>query len=421
MREEPLPARKMRKGILRHIAASALCLAMLLLTACARSEPLVKATATPQPTATPELVSEPKTDDGAILHFMETMTLREKVGQLFIVRPDALDPAQPPEQINASETEGVKRLSDEMRAVLTAYPVGGVAIFSKNISDAQTLRTFTAELSNAVRVPMLIGVDEEGGSVARLANNASFALPKYESAAAVGASGDPAAAEDMGRVIASYLTEYGFNIDFAPVADVYTNPANTVIGSRAFSGDPYVAAQMAGACARGLVSQGVLPVYKHFPGHGDTAEDSHNGLAIVHKTRDELAACEWLPYSMNDLTGCAVMVGHIAAPHLTGDLTPASLSSTMITTVLRGELGFSGLVFTDSMAMHGVTDTHSSGAAAVAAILAGVDVILMPEILPEAFDTVVAAVESGEISESRLNESVYRVLQYKQLYGMFTP
>ena len=277
------------------------------------------------------------------------------------------------------------------------------------------------QLRDATTVPLFLGVDEEGGLVARLANNAAFGLPKYESAAAVGASGNPADAENMGRTIGGYLADYGFTVDFAPVADVYTNPANTVIGSRAFSADANTAAAMAGACARGLASQGVLPVYKHFPGHGDTAEDSHNGLAVTYKTHDELAACEWIPYSANDLTGCAVMVGHIAAPNVTGDLTPASLSGTMITGYLRGELGFTGLVITDSMAMHGVTDAYSSGDAAIAAIEAGVDIILMPEVLSEAFDAVAAAVENGTISEARLNESVYRVLQYKQLYGIFNP
>ena len=352
---------------------------------------------------------------------MDTMTLREKVGQLFFIRPDALDATQSPGQINSSETEGVKTLTDGMRSVLTAYPVGGVAIFGKNISDPETLRTFTAELRDATAVPMFLGVDEEGGLVARLANNAAFGLPRYESAAAVGASGNASDAESMGQTIGAYLADYGFTVDFAPVADVYTNPANTVIGSRAFSTDAYTAAAMAGACAQGLASQGVLPVYKHFPGHGDTAEDSHNGLAVTYKTHDELAACEWIPYSANDLTGCAVMVGHIAAPNVTGDLTPASLSRTMISDYLRGELGFTGLVITDSMAMHGVTDTYSPSDAAVAAIQAGVDIILMPEVLSEAFDAVVAAVENGTISEARLNESVYRMLQYKQMYGIFTP
>ena len=434
----------MRKKNLRRFGAVAVCLAMLLsLTACgapgtvscypkAEDTAAPQITATPQPTATPEPEGTPETpaaqtptetevpaEGDAIERYMQTLTLREKVGQLFFIRPDALDPAQTPGEINSSETEGVKTLTDDMRAVLAAYPVGGVAIFGKNISDPETLRAFTAQLREATTVPMFLGVDEEGGPVARLANNAAFGLPKFESAAAVGASGSAAEAENMGRTIGAYLTDYGFTVDFAPVADVYTNPANTVIGSRAFSTDAHTAAAMAGACAQGLASQGVLPVYKHFPGHGDTAEDSHNGLAVTYKTHDELAACEWIPYSANDLTGAAVMVGHIAAPNVTGDLTPASLSGTMIRDYLRGELGFTGLVITDSMAMHGVTDAYSSGDAAIAAIQAGADVVLMPEVLSEAFDAVVAAVENGTISEARLNESVYRVLQYKQLYGIF--
>lgn len=414
----------------------ALSIVLLILTGCrgAAGVPAEtpNATATPQPTATPVPTALPmpeetpqptpdtQTQSESIERYMESMTLREKVGQLFFIRPDALDVTQSPAQINSSDTEGVKMLTDDMRSMLAAYPVGGVAIFGKNISDPETLRTFTSELRSAVTVPMFLGVDEEGGLVARLGNNAAFGLPTYESAAAVGASGNPADAENMGQTIGAYLADYGFTVDFAPVADVYTNPANTVIGNRAFSTDAKLAASMAGACAQGLAAQGVLPVYKHFPGHGDTAEDSHNGLAVTYKTHDELAACEWLPYSTNDLTGCAVMVGHIAVPNVTGDLTPASLSETMIGGYLRGELGFSGLVITDSMAMHGVTDSYSSGDAAVKAILAGVDIILMPEVLSEAFEAVVAAVENGTISEARLNESVYRILEYKALYGIFT-
>lgn len=435
------------------VSAALLLALCVLLTACGAPSPAsgypepegtaaLRPTATPQPTATPEPADTPEksteashspaeteapttaeapAESDAVARYMDTMTLREKVGQLFFIRPDALDPARTPGEINSSETEGVKTLTDDMRAVLAAYPVGGVAIFGKNISDPETLRAFTAQLRDATTVPMFLGVDEEGGLVARLANNAAFGLPKFESAAAVGASGSAADAENMGRTIGAYLTDYGFTVDFAPVADVYTNPANTVIGSRAFSTDARTAAAMAGACAQGLASQGVLPVYKHFPGHGDTAEDSHNGLAVTYKKHDELAACEWIPYSANDLTGAAVMVGHIAAPNVTGDLTPASLSGTVIREYLRGELGFTGLVITDSMAMHGVSDAYSSGDAAIAAIQAGVDIVLMPEVLSEAFDAVVTAVENGTISETRLDESVYRVLQYKQLYGIFDP
>ena len=336
------------------------------------------------------------------------MTLDEKLWQLFFVTPEAI-----------TKVETATLAGEATKAAIESQPVGGLVYFAKNLENRAQTVTLLENSQSYSKIPLFLGVDEEGGLVARLANNAAFGLPKYESAAAVGASGNPTDAENMGRTIGGYLADYGFTVDFAPVADVYTNPANTVIGSRAFSADANTAAAMAGACARGLASQRVLPVYKHFPGHGDTAEDSHNGLAVTYKTHDELAACEWIPYSTNDLTGCAVMVGHIAAPNVTGDLTPASLSGTMITGYLRGELGFTGLVITDSMAMHGVTDAYSSGDAAIAAIEAGVDIILMPEVLSEAFDAVVAAVENGTISEARLNESVYRVLQYKQLYGIF--
>lgn len=341
---------------------------------------------------------------------LASMTLDEKLWQLFFVTPEAI-----------TKVETATLAGEATKAAIESQPVGGLVYFAKNLENRAQTVTLLENSQSYSKIPLFLGVDEEGGLVARLANNAAFGLPKYESAAAVGASGNASDAEDMGRTIGAYLADYGFTVDFAPVADVYTNPANTVIGSRAFSADANTAAAMAGACARGLASQGVLPVYKHFPGHGDTAEDSHNGLAVTYKTHDELAACEWIPYSANDLTGCAVMVGHIAAPNVTGDLTPASLSGTMITGYLRGELGFTGLVITDSMAMHGVTDAYSSGDAAIAAIEAGVDIILMPEVLSEAFDAVAAAVENGTISEARLNESVYRVLQYKQLYGIFNP
>ena len=368
-----------------------------------------QAAPTEQPTPEPDPVQQ----------LLEEMTLEQKVGQLFLVRPDSLDLSQTQDQINDAKADGVTELTDAMRQTLAEYPVGGVVIFGKNLESPQQITQFLDDLQQASDTPLFTAIDEEGGLVARLANNAAFDLPQYESAAAVGTYGNPEDARAMGRTIGGYLKEYGFNLDFAPVADVNTNPDNPVIGTRAFSSEPQTAADLVGGACAGFADAGIACTLKHFPGHGDTAEDSHNGLAVTYKTHDELAACEWIPYSANDLTGCAVMVGHIAAPNVTGDLTPASLSGTMITGYLRGELGFTGLVITDSMAMHGVTDAYSSGDAAIAAIEAGVDIILMPEVLSEAFDAVAAAVENGTISEARLNESVYRVLQYKQLYGIF--
>ena len=227
----------------------------------------------------------------------------------------------------------------------------------------------------------------------------------------------------MGQTIGAYLKTFGFNMDFAPVADVWTNPDNTVIGARAFSKEPEVAAEMARAMAQGLQSQGILPTFKHFPGHGDTAQDSHSGLAITEKTRTEMMRCEFLPFlpaeGQTPEAPRAIMVGHIAAPAMgTGD-TPASLSKTMVTDLLRGELlaGEDALLVTDSLAMGAITEQYEPGEAAVQAFLAGNDLLLMPAGLEEAFDAVLGAVQDGTIPEERLEESVARILRFKEHYA----
>lgn len=355
---------------------------------------------------------------GEAEELLATMTLEEKVGQLFVVRPDALDFAQPLAQIGDSNAPGVLAVNGNMEDMLSRYPVGGVAVFGKNIQSPEQLKELIQGFRQTTKTPLFFAVDEEGGVVARLANHKAFALPKYESAAAVGSTGDPAQAEAMGSDIGGYLKEYGFSVDFAPVADVNTNPNNTVIGRRAFSSDPETAAMMAEAMARGLAGQGIIPVYKHFPGHGDTAEDSHVGLAVSYRTLEEMMGCEWLPYIRNDLTGCAVMVGHIATPNVTGDMIPASLSYTMVTGYLRQTLGFQGLVITDALAMDGITQTYDSAQAAVSALEAGCDVLLMPYDLASAYDAILNAVESGKITVQRLDESVLRILRYKILAGL---
>lgn len=379
-------------------------------------------TSTPAQEQTPAPEPAPEEAD-PVAALQQQMTLREKVGQLFMIRPDSLDLALPQEQINDEHADGVTALSDAMRKTLQDYPVGGICQFGKNITDPQQIAQFNAELQAASKIPLLISVDEEGGVVARLANHPAFDLPRYESAAAVGETGDPEAAREMGATIGAYLKDYGFTMDFAPDADVYTNPANTVIGTRAFSQDAATAAAMAGSMAQGLQAQGVLPTLKHFPGHGDTAEDSHSGLAYSHRTKEEMRQCEFLPFLQptegeNGIGPHAIMVGHIAAPALDGD-TPASLSYPIVTELLRGELlqGGDVLVVTDSLAMGAITEQYAPAEAAVQALNAGCDILLMPDGLTEAFDGVVAAVENGTISEERLNESVARILRVKQQYA----
>lgn len=334
---------------------------------------------------------------------LQEMTLREKVGQLFMITPDPLDPSQ---------AAGATTVTDSMIQNLQDYPVGGIVMFSKNITSPEQISAFNAALQEASRTPLFLSVDEEGGIVARLARHKAFDLPRYKSAGAVGANADPSAALEMGSTIGSYLKSYGFNMDFAPVADVNTNPQNPVIGTRAFSSDPSTAAELSRAMADGLAQQGIIPVFKHFPGHGDTAEDSHGGIAITHKTKAELESCEWLPFQKATNSDC-IMVGHIAVPSINGDLLPATISRTLVTDILKNQLGFDGLVITDSLSMGAITNTYSSGEAAVSALQAGCHLILMPANFQEAFDAVVSAVENGIIPQEQLNEIVEDILQFK--------
>ncbi len=380
------------------------------------TSPVSSAPPTSEPTTLPTSEDETQPTD-PILELVSHMSLREKVGQLFIIRPDALDFSLSPEAISDSKSAGATALTEAMTAALTEYPVGGFVMFAKNITDPEQITAFNAALKTSCSITPFLAVDEEGGLVARLANNSAFDLPTYRNAAAVGATGDISQAFSMGATIGTYLKEYGFNLDFAPVADVNTNPDNPIIGTRAFSSDATVAAAMSDAMAEGLKSQDVIAVFKHFPGHGDTNEDSHTGIAISYKTEAEMLECEWLPF-LNADERDFIMVGHIAVPSITGDLTPGTLSSQIVTDILKVTLGFEGLVITDSLEMDAVASDYTSGEAALAALHAGCDILLMPKNLQEAFDAVVDAVETGSFSLSELDSRVSRILRFKASHGL---
>lgn len=362
-------------------------------------------TVAPSATTTPPGTTAPKPDPMKV--YLDSMTLEEKVGQLFIVAPEQFLP----------QYQTVTTVTDEIRAGLAKYPVGGIILFGENVQTPSQLEELIQGFDGTVRTPLFMSVDEEGGRVARLAKNDAFDLPAYKSAAAVGASGDPENAGQMGKTIGGYLKDYGFNLNFAPVADVNTNPQNTVIGNRAFSSDPVIAAQMTAAFADGLHGQGIVATFKHFPGHGDTAEDSHSGLAVNHKDRTALENCEWLTFRSATARDM-VMVGHIALPEVTGNMTPATMSYEIVTEILKENLGFSGLVITDSMQMGAITKSYDSGEAAVAALQAGCDIILMPQNLPDAFAAVMAAVEDGTLGVQWLNDTVLRILEFKVAGGI---
>ena len=339
---------------------------------------------------------------------LDSLSLRQKVGQLFIAAPDQL----------LSDT-AVTAMSDELAAALDTYPLGGFILSSDNIQNPEQITALNQALTDASMIPPFLSVDEEGGEVARLADNSAFDLPVYESAAAVGASGDPADVRAMGQTIGAYLHQYGFNLNFAPVADVNTNPDNPVIGDRAFSSDPVVAAQMADAFAAGLRENGICATYKHFPGHGDTDQDSHYGLAVSYHPQEYLDSREWVPFRTADAQDM-IMVAHVALPRITGDMTPATLSRQIVSKILQEDLAFEGLIITDAMNMGAIADSYPSGEAAVAALQAGCDLVLIPADVPAAFDAVLKAVEDGTLTPEWLDATVRRILTFKQLHGILT-
>ena len=355
-----------------------------------------------------------KDDDGSYWSdLLSRLSLEEKVGQLFIVRPDQLDMSIDPSYASGSAT--VQYVTDAMLQVLTDYHLGGVIIFSGNLAYPAQLLEMTARINNGSRVLPFISVDEEGGTVARIASSRSkgFDVPRYYSAASVASSGGVEGVHTMGLDIGSYLRDYGFNLDFAPVADVNTNPRNKVIGNRAFSSDPSTASSMVSAFIDGLHEKGVLSTIKHFPGHGDTSSDTHTGYVAVYKTWEELQGAELIPFRDNIGKTDLVMVAHITLPNITSDGLPASLSHELVTERLRGELGYDGLVVTDALAMGAIAKNYSASDTALLAFKAGCDILLDPGNLPEAYSAILGAVNSGDIPMERLDESVLRILRAK--------
>ena len=341
---------------------------------------------------------------------LKKMTLREKVGQMFFVRVESLDPSI--EWTTYDDLANLKNqeITMEMRKVNHDYPVGGIILYAWNIEDETQLANIIKQVRSLNGSPLLC-IDEEGGRVSRIANNPNFHVKKYESMAAIGATGDPKNAYECGNTIGTYLKRYDFDIDFAPVADVNTNPDNIIIGPRAFSDDPAVAAPMVTNYLQGLKDAGITGCIKHFPGHGDTTNDTHSGYVQSLKTWDEMNQCEMVTFRAGIQWGCQlIMTAHIAVPNVTGTNIPSTLSPVVLQDKLRGELGYQNIIITDGMEMGAITMHYTSGEAAVGSIKAGVDIVLGPRDFTEAFDAVIAAVNNGTLSEERINQSVRRIL-----------
>lgn len=338
---------------------------------------------------------------------MAQMTLEERVLQMFMITPEAL-----------TGYGTVTAAGDVTYQSLQKYPVGGIILFAQNVIDPDQLGTMNGNLQNyseeITGLPMFISVDEEGGKVARIAKNSNFSVETFSDMRSIGDSGDTAKAYEVGNTIGAYLNQYGFNLDFAPDADVLTNPDNQVIGTRSFGTDPYVVSEMTQSVVKGLEDNQVYACLKHFPGHGATSGDTHAGYAYTDKTLDELMQSELVPFSNGIQNGVHfIMVSHIAAPQVTGDNLPASLSPYMIQNVLREQMGYDGIVITDAMNMGAISDSYGSADAAVRAVNAGADIVLMPKDFVSAYQGVLNAVENGTISTDRIDESVRRILRLK--------
>lgn len=361
-------------------------------------------TETPEETGTGE-VTDPMYEQA--MQIATGLTLEQRVAQMFMITPDAL-----------TGVSGATRAGDSTRAAFAQYPVGGLVYMSANLTGPDQTTEMLSNMKNfsqdTVGLPIFLGVDEEGGTVTRIASNQEFGVTDVGNMSAVGASGDAQNAYNAGSTIGTYLNNLGFNMDFAPVADVLSNPDNAVVKDRSFGSDSQLVADMVCAEMNGLNEHQIAPVIKHFPGHGATSGDSHDGVVTIEKSLDELMANELIPFQQAINSGASfVMVGHISVPAITGDNTPASLSNAMVTGVLRDQMGFHGVVITDAMNMGAITAGYSSADAAVAAINAGVDIILMPDDFKGAYQGVLDAVANGTISEERINESAARIIKAK--------
>ncbi|WP_339315280.1 beta-N-acetylhexosaminidase [Paenibacillus sp. FSL R10-2734] len=383
-------------------------LSMLLLTSCSNSSNSAQSVATNSPTSestTPPVTSAtpaPSTESDPIALQISNMSLEEKIGQMLLVGIDGTV------------------LDDQAKRMIAEDKVGGIILYKNNIQDLKgmvSLVNSMKESNSDNPIPLFMSVDQEGGKVSRMPKE----YASIPSNAKVGTRNDADAAEMMGKLLAREVISAGFNMNFAPVLDINSNPNNPVIGARSFGNSAELVSTLGIAEMKGIESEGVVPVVKHFPGHGDTSVDSHLDLPIVNKTAEELAKLEWLPFQAAIKEGTdAVMVAHILFPKLDPDK-PASLSSKIIGELLREEMNYQGLVITDDLTMGAIMKNYDLANAAVDTVIAGSDILLIAhgyDNEQRVIDSLLDNVKKGKIQESRIDESVYRILALKAKYNL---
>ncbi|WP_214320999.1 beta-N-acetylhexosaminidase [Nonomuraea sediminis] len=398
--------------MVRRIGAAGLL--VIALTACAVGEKAAAGSTAPAPdpttpaptTPAPAQRAEQADQVGAVL---ARMSLEEKVGQLFmpVLYGTAADTVSGENQARYGAATPAK--------VIARYHLGGVILFPQNIKSIGQVVQLTNGLQHASKgVPLIIGTDQENGLVSRM----SALMTDFPGASRIKG---PADARAVARATGEELRALGVNLDFAPVADVNINPRNPVIGPRAYGKDPRRVATMVSAAVKGFRDSGVAATAKHFPGHGDTNVDSHTGLPVIKHTRAQWERIDAPPFKAAIAAGVdAVMSAHIVFPKLDPSGDPATLSKPLLTGLLRGTLGFKGVISTDALNMEGVRKKYGDGEVAVRAVQAGADLLLMPNDFPKAYSAVLAAVKSGRITRQRLDESVTRLLTLKKNRGFLT-
>lgn len=342
------------------------------------------------------------------------MTVEEKVGQLFILNLEQLDTAKG----NFYEH---KKASEEMKRTLGQYHVGGVILFSRNLKNREQTIKLNEELQSSSEIPLFVAVDEEGGDVARVASNEKMKTTSFPPAEEVGKTKNDEYTYKMAKTIGSEIGELGFNVDFAPVADVKTSELNAEIGNRSFGDDPDKVSEHVSAFVQGLHYAGLCATLKHFPGQGSSSGDTHEDSVDIDSGIASLRGIDFVPFETGIEAGADfIMMSHISVSKVTESSVPASMSELMMKTILREELGFSKLIITDAFDMASITKYYDAGTAAVNAFLAGADIILMPQDFKTAYNAVLQAVNEETISMDRLDESVSRVLAVKMQRGILS-
>lgn len=374
------------------------------------SEVLAEVSPEPTPVPTPPSTmrygnenTEPTTAEKKhVAEILESMSQREKICQLFIVYPDAIT------QVKPTTKAGEITLDAYVR-----YPVGGFVFSAKNLISQEQISSFISTMQENAKIKLFMCADEEGGRVTRLMGN--IGTTEFEPMLSYQYSGIETAYSNA-KTIAQEMNGLGFNLDLAPVADVFSNLENTVIGDRAYSTDFVTASQLVPWAVNGFHDGGVNCCLKHFPGHGDTLEDTHDGLAFTNKTKEELAQQELLGFKTGiDAGADMVMIGHMTVSEYSDQ--PSTLSKEIVTDLLRGELGYDGVIITDALNM-GAIKAMGTAKIVVGALNAGCDILLGPDSIFNAVSAIENAVERGELSQKQIDESVSRILLLKLRSGI---